>query len=852
VRYARDFVFMPASGGLRMVKIRIRRQGGICRAFSLCVLAFIVVFNACDSRGSRGGTSSVAGDIGRGGVPPPDSNAIAAKYTAVVSLDEALAAVDAYSYVGSVENQQLSNESQELNESLKRGLRSALANTGKDRFTADVPTGDDGRIRDIAYDMDTLALTWTYSNDGDYDLDGSVGVPDITSIANNYLNEVNYSEEQYSDGRPIPSGDPATIEGAANWYLAFIDTDKSGDIGIADITAIANNYLNDVAGYAVFANDDPNAPIDEWTEVTRITLAEAKSALLEGFTFPITFTATITEDDGLFAMVRPYDSTGAFGDASDIVPLSTSVAPKIYGVKPTSGIEGDIETFQVVSTGVAPMTYRWNISGAFPSSSTKESPTVILSTPGEYTCSVSATNDFGTDYFQFTLTVDEVPLPEYQTAFAVAGAYPQYADAPLTTQLVCNMSYSVAGEIVYYEWDFESDGENDVYQTEPYHISHEYPAGEYTATLTVMDEAGSKGAAEVKILSLSPEMQWETVKELTLSGGIKDNMISVFINPLTGGLPAMAYVTGNFKHCFTYEEYVGKWTTDTFLPTQQPTATFAPPIMLPDGSVIYAAMYITLSGSSHIGYVKRDADGTWDPPNYVELSIGTTDANLLSAVRPDGQPALLYNVGSTGDVIRYSWWNGESWTREDTGIRGKLQYPSSPFSADFGFFGENPAFLYEDPDLAFAEKRDGLWESDPISFVGSGNALYMPKFVDDAPMPWIIGLTPGLNYCQFRFLEQADGYWSSSWVSGPQTTDVSAFSCNGSVIAVAYKAHEPVENIHYSILNGFENAWQSGIIIVGADLEVLGVPIFAPGNRVYILVGDSSETNFKLLKGTYD
>ena len=809
---------------------------GFVVLFFLCVLTIAVVFNACDSRGGMPSAAreSVAGDNGRGGAPPPDSNGVTPRQAAVVSLDEALAAVDEYSYGGSVGDPQKSNESQGLAESLISALRGALAKTGVERFTADVPNGDSGRIRDIAYDMDTLALTWTYSNDGDYDLNGSVGVPDITSIANNYLGEVTYSEEQYSDGRFIPDGDPATPEGAANWYLAFIDTDTSGDIGIADITAIANNYLNDVAGYAVFANDDPNAPIDEWIEITRLTLDSAKDALPEGFTFPIEFTATISEDDGLFAMVRPFDSTGAFGDASEIVPLSTSVAPKIYAVTPNEGIEGRVIQFLVVSTGVAPMTYRWSIGGAFPSSSTDKNPTVVLSTPGQYTCSVTAENDFGTDYFQFSLTVDEVPLPEEQTAFAVAGAVPQYSDAPLITQLTCNTSYSTAGKIVYYQWDFESDGINDVYQTEPYHVTHEYPAGEYTATLTVMDEAGSKDTAKMYVVALSPETQWEVVREVADSGRFVSNSISIFVNPSTG-LPAMAYVKDDLTHCYMYEEYPGKWSTDTFTPATKPQGSqFAPPILLPDGAIIYAAMYAFAFGTPHIAYVKRNPDGTWDEPFYAEMSIGTGNANLHAAVRPDGQPALLYNVGSTSDVIRYSWWDEDQWRREDTGIRGELS------GADFEYIDGNPAFTRSDPNLFYYEKTAEGWQPTLVATLPEG-VIYSSIVESDGILRILA------HFYGFAAYERAeDGHWTASryfddWLDSSRGR---AASDGSGYLAVYEWYDEPLfDHIRYAYRkispdgeDALTESWQSGIILPGDDLMVAADPLIGPGGVAYVVV----------------
>jgi len=51
-------------------------------------------------------------------------------------------------------------------------------------------------------------LSWSYVNAGDCDLSGEVGVSDITPIAEHYCETVEYDE----DGNP--TGDPETPEGA--------------------------------------------------------------------------------------------------------------------------------------------------------------------------------------------------------------------------------------------------------------------------------------------------------------------------------------------------------------------------------------------------------------------------------------------------------------------------------------------------------------------------------------------------------------------------------------------------------------------------------------------------------------
>jgi len=108
-----------------------------------------------------------------------------------------------------------------------------------DRLASAAPTGDSGRVTDLTYD-DTERLSWSYVNVGDYDSSGEVGIPDITMIAQNYLAKTN-------DG----------IGGDA--LEAWIDGDKSGEVGISDITPIAQGYLNTVMEYRILTSSQPDS-----------------------------------------------------------------------------------------------------------------------------------------------------------------------------------------------------------------------------------------------------------------------------------------------------------------------------------------------------------------------------------------------------------------------------------------------------------------------------------------------------------------------------------------------------------------------------------------------------------------
>ncbi len=90
------------------------------------------------------------------------------------------------------------------------------------------PEGQTGRVNNLTFDEISESLGWSYRNPGDYDQNGDVGIADITPIALNYLKSV-----------------------GANPHFEAMDGSGNGEIGIEDITPIALNYLREVAGYSV-------------------------------------------------------------------------------------------------------------------------------------------------------------------------------------------------------------------------------------------------------------------------------------------------------------------------------------------------------------------------------------------------------------------------------------------------------------------------------------------------------------------------------------------------------------------------------------------------------------------------
>ena len=251
------------------------------------------------------------------------------------------------------------------------------------KSVATPPTGEANRVNDLAISDNgdgTFTLSWHYRNLGDYDQDGSVGISDITPLAQHYNEEV-------------PGDDTER-----NSLQAVIDGSGSGRIGIEDITPIAMHYAVEVEHYAVEGAAEEAGAYELVSEVAQ----DAGSG--EG---RLEYSVIIESPAALWHRVVPYDTEGTAGEPSNAV-LRPSNEPIIYGVSPTEGYQHEEYTFTAVVTGTPPIEYAWDFGGgAEPDTSVEPSPTVTLADAGEYQASLTVTNAYGEASFPFTLTVSE-------------------------------------------------------------------------------------------------------------------------------------------------------------------------------------------------------------------------------------------------------------------------------------------------------------------------------------------------------------------------------------------------------------------------------------------------------------
>jgi len=306
--------------------------------FAVVVLVAISILASCSKGEQVPGAASYGSDAVGTDAP---------KETQDVSLAETLSDLSELEPPGDIDS--------DVFEALKQELAKALKNVGTDKFAAAAPTGDSGRVSDLAYDPGSDMLTWSYVNVGDYDLSGEVGVPDITPIAQNYLANT-------TDG----IGDDE--------YEAWVDGDDTGEVGISDITPIAQNYLNDVMEYRIVTSAQPDSGF---------TVIGDPIPFGDTGVFPKEFSVEIPAGALAYIAVEPLDSEGIPGERSNIA--SSSGAPVVSSVSPLGGKPNSSVEFSAVVSGSEPMEYEWNFGGgAVPNASTEQSPLVTLSSAGTF------------------------------------------------------------------------------------------------------------------------------------------------------------------------------------------------------------------------------------------------------------------------------------------------------------------------------------------------------------------------------------------------------------------------------------------------------------------------------------
>jgi thermitase len=272
------------------------------------------------------------------------------------------------------------------------------------------------------------------------------------------------------------------------------DIDGDGAVGGADLTAltalIGTRTLE--SGYVGFADSD-----------------------LDG---------TITEADG--AAIGYNWGIGATG-------------VDVTAVQPLSALTGAQVAVSATVTGSGQLTYAWDFGGGgVPDTSALPAPTITAGAPGDYPATVTVTNEFGSDTFDFTFTVEPRPGPA-----AAFEASPATGLAPLDVSFDAGASGSPGGSIATYEWDWTDDGTWDEITDLPDAFHQFTVLGDYTTRLRVTDDLGAT-AETTRAISVIDGFTISNYGEIDLgpfgSGNSADNRDSAVAE--IDGKPAVAWI----------------------------------------------------------------------------------------------------------------------------------------------------------------------------------------------------------------------------------------------------------------------------------------------------------------------
>jgi PKD repeat protein len=332
---------------------------------------------------------------------------------------------------------------------LLKVLADELAKQGVDlsRTASSPPTGDCNKPQGLEIAPDGIGgweLTWPFCNHGDYNQDGKVDVSDITPIA------VHFGESNQ------------TIGG-----------DGSAAVGVGDVTPIAQHFGTELAGYLIETAPETTGP---YSELARVPLGELKA---EAGTLIAHLPLSLLDDS--YYRVTPSDASEALGIASD--PYTRAFgSPVIASVMPISATIDTAVSMQAEVTGEGLRTYAWAFgTGSLPIASSEESPSVIFSQAGQIQCSLTVTTVFGSDNYDFTVSVTDPGAMPYITNIQPQSSL---AGVPIT------FGAEAGGQDpLTYSWSF-TGGEPTVSNLVNPEVTFA-SAGQHSVSLTVANASGS-------------------------------------------------------------------------------------------------------------------------------------------------------------------------------------------------------------------------------------------------------------------------------------------------------------------------------------------------------------------------
>ncbi|MBN2080705.1 hypothetical protein JW859_00720 [bacterium] len=573
-------------------------------------------------------------------------------------------------------------------------LARVRAECGTDARAASTPPAGEAGAAVLYYFEPTSTLRWLYTNAGDYDQNGVVGVSDLTPLG------MHFGEES-----PGGAGEPFPEESRG----AAIDGNADGLIGIGDITPVGQNFGRRVAGYRIYvATEEAAQPAtpDSPNGVGAALVAEVAFSQGDAGTGRLQFNRQVVPTQAeQYYWLRPYDGDEEGAASNGVhVTLPPDQAPEA-ALAPTGETATPAHIVWDASASDDPdgeiVKYEWDFDGDGVyeyDSHGAESVDFYYYAAGEYGCTVRVTDGDGmTDTAVVVVTVTESATWHDNVAdfkFDFYFNYPNYYWGIKDPQLL-----EVEGRpaLMYARLLDEYDPDIGSYYTSAYLRAADEHGETWPAPQSVPGSSGTGRALvvdgrpallierDLEYVSPPAPYRWEYWTIYTRAGdpnGAAWPIWEVISNHRTNGPEEWEGTRLDVIRAFFVVEglpviigygYPGGEGTDVFVQARNATgsswpAEYSPISMSLLGTISYAAVngklaFLRRENSEDILYnlALEPVNGTWQEPSLVDHLERVDDVFWL--LDTDGIPAAVYyeELQSTLKYRRALDASGSSW-----------------------------------------------------------------------------------------------------------------------------------------------------------------------------------------------